>query len=149
MGWVYGRLSPWARKRLLAGLLTLLAVLLAVLPRFFHLGLWALASGVGAIGFLVYGPYSLLSGVLAVEVRGRGYAATVSGVVDGVGYLAGILSGVCFGKLLMLGGYSLGFKVMAVLTLLSALMCFLLYAKPPAPAAEPATPVIQPESNVT
>ena len=83
----------------------------------------------GAIGFLVYGPYSLLSGVLAVEVRGREYAATVAGLVDGVGYIAGFLSGVCFGKLLMTGGYRLGFQVMAALTLLSALTCFLLYAK--------------------
>jgi sugar phosphate permease len=130
MGWAYGRLSFNARKYLVAGLLALLAVLLAVLPSFFHLGLWALAAGVGAIGFLVYGPYSLPSGVLAVEVRGKEYAATVAGLVDGVGYLAGILSGVCFGKLLMVGGYALGFRVMSVLTLFSALMTFVLYAKP-------------------
>ena len=130
MGWIYGRLGVGARRGLLAGLLTLLAILLAVLPQFFHLGMWALGGGVGAIGFLVYGPYSLLSGVLSVEVRGKGYAATVAGLVDGVGYIAGFLSGVCFGKLLMAGGYRLGFQVMAALTLLSALTCFLLYAKP-------------------
>lgn len=130
MGWIYGRLGVSPRKWLLAGLLTLLAILLAVLPSFFHLGVWALTAGVGAIGFLVYGPYSLLSGVLAVEVRGKGYAATVAGLVDGVGYIAGFLSGVCFGKLLMIGGYRLGFQVMAGLTMVSALSCFLLYAKP-------------------
>jgi sugar phosphate permease len=138
MGWMYGRLGAGARKGLLAGLLTLLAVLLATLPRFFHLGMWALAGGVGLIGFLVYGPYSLLSGVLAVEVRGREYTATVAGLVDGVGYIAGFLSGICFGKLLMAGGYRLGFEVMAGLTLLSALTCFLLYAKPRTPALAPA-----------
>lgn len=144
MGWIYGRLGAGARKALLAGMLTLLAALLAVLPRFFHLGLWALAGGVGAIGFLVYGPYSLLSGVLAVEVRGREYAATVAGLVDGVGYIAGFLSGVCFGKLLMLGGYRLGFQVMAALTLLSALTCLLLYAKPP--PAPVCLPLLQDDS---
>jgi len=103
-----------------------------------------MAAGVGAIGFLVYGPYSLLSGVLAVEVRGGEFTATVAGLVDGVGYVAGFLSGVCFGKLLMLGGYTLGFQVMAALTLVSALTCFLLYAKPPpaliGPSVQPAGP---------
>lgn len=147
MGWVYGRIGTRARKGLLAGLLALLAVLLAVLPRFFHLGMWALAAGVGLIGFLVYGPYSLLSGVLAVEVRGRGYAATVAGLVDGIGYVAGFLSGIWFGKLLMIGGYRLGLEVMAALTLLSALSCFMLYAKPrtaadPAPVRDNACPIV-------
>jgi sugar phosphate permease len=144
MGWIYGRLSVAVRKGLLAGELGLLAVLLAALPRFFHLGPAAMAAGVGAIGFLVYGPYSLLSGVLAVEVRGREYTATVAGLVDGVGYIAGFLSGVCFGRILMLGGYTLGFQVMAALTLVSALTCFLLYSKQPptliGPSIGPANP---------
>ncbi len=144
MGWIYGRLSIAARRGLLAAELGLLALLLAALPKFFHLGPGVMAAGVGAIGFLVYGPYSLLSGVLAVEVRGGEFTATVAGLVDGVGYVAGFLSGVCFGKLLMLGGYTLGFQVMAALTLVSALTCFLLYAKPPpaliGPSVQPAGP---------
>jgi len=140
MGWIYGRLGVAARRGLLAALLTLLAALLALLPRFFHLGPGAMAVGVGAVGFLVYGPYSLLSGVLAVEVRGREYTATVAGLVDGVGYIAGFLSGVCFGKLLMLGGYRLGFQVMAALTLVSALTCFMLYSKRPPASLRAAVP---------
>ena len=56
MGWIYGRIGTGARKALLAGILTVLAALLAVLPGFFHLGLGTLSAGVGAIGFLVYGP---------------------------------------------------------------------------------------------
>ena len=71
-------------------------------------------------------------------MRGRDYAATVAGLVDGVGYIAGFLSGVCFGKVLMLGGYRLGFQVMAALTLVSALTCFLLYAKPTPAVVGPA-----------
>jgi sugar phosphate permease len=98
-----------------------------------------LAAGVGLIGFLVYGPYSLLGGVLSVEVRGKEFAATVSGLVDGTGYIAGILSGTVFGKLLMAGGYRLGFEAMAVLTLLAAVLCCFLYQKgapmPAVPAA--------------
>ena len=135
MGWVFGRLQPPARQRLLVAILVALAALLAALPTLFHFGIWALASGVGMIGFLVYGPYSLLAGVLSVEVRGKEFAATVSGLVDGVGYIAGFLSGIFFGKLLMMGGYRLGFEVMAGLTLVSALLCCFLYGKPPVPSA--------------
>jgi len=125
-GWIFGRLGPRGRRRFLVAGLLALTVLLVLLPELFHLGLWLLAAGVGLIGFLVYGPYSLLGGVLSVEVRGKSYAATVSGIVDGTGYIAGFLSGIFFGHLLMVGGYRLGFQAMAGLTLLSAgLSCFL------------------------
>ncbi len=129
MGWVFGRLQPRGRQRLLVVVLVLLAGLLASLPVLFHAGLWVLATGVGLIGFLVYGPYSLLGGVLSVEVRGKEFAATVSGVVDGTGYIAGFLSGMFFGRLLMLGGYRLGFEFMGGLTLVSAVLCCFLYGK--------------------
>ena len=89
----------------------------------------AMRTGVGVIGFLVYGPYSLLGGVLSVEVQGKEYAATVSGWVDGTGYIAGVVSGVVFGALLSLGGYRLGFAAMAMITLVSAGLCAFLYPK--------------------
>ena len=127
MGWVFGRLGPGGRQRLLVVILGTLTLLLGLLPQLFHFGLWVLAAGVGLIGFLVYGPYSLLGGVLSVEVRGKEFAATVSGLVDGTGYLAGIMSGTVFGKLLMMGGYRLGFEAMAGLTLIAAVLCCFLY----------------------
>jgi sugar phosphate permease len=130
MGWVFGRLQPLGRQWLLVLILGSLTLLLALLPELFHFGLWVLAVGVGLIGFLVYGPYSLLGGVLSVEVRGKEFAATVSGLVDGTGYFAGILSGTVFGKLLMIGGYRLGFEAMAGLTLVAAVLCCFLYRKP-------------------
>jgi sugar phosphate permease len=146
MGWIFGRLGPIARQRLLASVLGALALLLLALPSFFHLGNWLLAVGIGLIGFLVYGPYSLLAGVLAVEVRGKEFAATVSGLVDGAGYLAGFLSGMVFGKLLMSGGYRLGFEVMAGLTLISALLSCFLYggAESRGLAIHEATPGVTP-----
>ena len=129
-GWIFGRLQPAGRRRLLVAALVGLSLLLALLPALFHLGLWLLAVGVGLIGFLVYGPYSLLGGVLSVEVHGKGYAATVSGVVDGTGYIAGFFSGILFGRLLMAGGYRLGFEMMAGLTLVSAVLSCFLYTQP-------------------
>lgn len=140
MGWVFGRLQPAARQRLLVVILGSLTLLLAFLPEMFHFGLWVLGIGVGLIGFLVYGPYSLLGGVLSVEVRGKEFAATVSGLVDGTGYIAGVLSGIVFGKLLMVGGYHLGFEAMAGLTSISAVLCLFLY---PRPAVAPLVPVLK------
>ena len=107
-----------------------LSVTLLLLPTVARQGLWAAACVIGLVGFLVYGPYSLLAGVLAVEVRGRQYAATVAGLVDGTGYFAAVLSGAFFGRLLTLGGYNLGFQVMAILTLVSAVICLFLYRRP-------------------
>ncbi|HTL18613.1 MAG TPA: MFS transporter, partial [Patescibacteria group bacterium] len=129
MGWIFGRLQPAGRQRLLVVILGSLTLLLAMLPQLFHFGLWVLAAGVGVIGFLVYGPYSLLGGVLSVEVRGKEFAATVSGLVDGMGYFAGIMSGTMFGKILMHGGYRLGFQAMAGLTFIAAVLCCFLYRR--------------------
>lgn len=129
MGWVFGRLGRAGRRNLLVLTLAGLALFLVLMPMLFKGGLPALATGVGVIGFLVYGPYSLLGGVLSVEVQGKEYAATVSGWVDGTGYIAGVVSGVVFGALLSLGGYRLGFAAMAMITLVSAGLCAFLYPK--------------------
>ncbi len=77
---------------------------------------------VGAAGLLVYGPFSLLSGVLAIETGGAGLAATAAGIIDGVGYLSAILAGAALGRLLDIGGYPLGFRVLAVITGASAVL---------------------------
>jgi sugar phosphate permease len=82
---------------------------------------------VGLIGFLSYGPYSLLAGVLALEIRGKDFVATVAGLVDASGYLAGIFSGYFFGRILDYGGYSLGFHALGIVTALAAFLCLGLY----------------------
>jgi sugar phosphate permease len=76
------------------------------------------------IGFLSYGPYSLLAGVLAVEIGGKKGVGTVAGAVDSAGYVGPIFAGHWFGKLLDWGGYGLGFHALALLTLTSAVLCF-------------------------
>jgi len=129
LGWVYGRLSEPARRWLLFAILASLSLLLLGLPVAARVGVWAVSVTIGLVGFLVYGPYSLLAGVLAVEVRGRGFAATVAGLVDGTGYFAAVLSGSFFGWLLTQGGYPLGFQVMAAITLVSAVLCLFLYGR--------------------
>jgi sugar phosphate permease len=74
------------------------------------------------VGLLVYGPYSLLAGVLAVESGGAKMAATAAGIIDGVGYIAGALAGSTLGLLLDKGGYSLGFRALAGVTAVAAVI---------------------------
>lgn len=66
-----GRLSVRGRARLLAGSLFALCAVLLVLPRLVPLGLGFTVPAVGLIGFLSLGPYSLLAGYFAVQLRAR------------------------------------------------------------------------------
>ena len=128
LGWVFGRLTGKGRARLLVVILGLLAILLWNLPNFFKHGLWLVTASVGLIGFLSYGPYSLLAGILAVEIRGPAYVATVAGFVDGIGYVASILAGRQFGQIVDFGGYRLGFQVLAGIAAACALLSLFLYS---------------------
>jgi sugar phosphate permease len=121
-GIAYDRMHASNRRWLMVGTLALLAVVLAALPyvatKHPLAGMWFVA----AVGLLVYGPFSLLSGVIAVETGGERLAATAAGVIDGVGYLAGVLSGAALGGLLDVGGYRLGFGCLAGITAVAAIV---------------------------
>jgi len=123
LGWLLDRLSGYRRKWLLFSLLSTVAVLIFLLPALVHAGLWMAVTAIGLIGLLSYGPYSLLAGVLALEIRGKDFVATVAGLVDASGYLAGIVSGYVFGRILDHGGYTLGFHCLGVFTLVGAVLC--------------------------
>ncbi len=123
LGWLLDRLSGPQRKWLLFAVLMGVAGLIFALPSLVHHQLWMVIADIGLIGLLSYGPYSLLAGVLAFEVRGREFVASVSGFVDAAGYLAGIISGYVFGRILDYGGYHLGFHLLALTTVVGALLC--------------------------
>lgn len=48
---------------------------------------------VGLVGFLLLAPYSYLAGAISLDFGGKQASATACGVIDGVGYLGGILAG--------------------------------------------------------
>jgi sugar phosphate permease len=134
-GVAYDRVHASRRRWLIAGSLLLLAVVIGVLPAVASANLgWGTAL-VGVAGLLVYGPYSLLAGTLAVESGGADRAATAAGFIDGVGYVASILAGTALGGLLDLGGYRLGFGVLAAISAVSAVIGLALH---PGSAGRPA-----------
>jgi sugar phosphate permease len=113
----------------LFAILGCLAGLIYLLPLLVGGQLWITVAAIGLIGLLSYGPYSLLAGILAVEIHGKESVATVAGFVDASGYLAGIVSGYFFGKILDLGGYVLGFHFLGITTFIAALLCLGLYGR--------------------
>jgi sugar phosphate permease len=120
MGVAWDRVPRALRRWLITGILAALTAILLALPSIASSSPQAGAWAIGGIGLLVYGPYSLLAGVLAVESGGAELAGSASGIIDAVGYAAGVLSGEVLGRIIDAGGYRLGFSCLAVLAALSA-----------------------------
>jgi len=75
---------------------------------------------VGLVGFLVIGPYSYLAGAIALDFGGKHGSATSSGIIDGVGYLGGILAGESMARISVRFGWSGAFLALAGTALLSS-----------------------------
>jgi OPA family glycerol-3-phosphate transporter-like MFS transporter len=82
---------------------------------------------VALIGLLLIGPYSFLAGAIAMDFGGRQGSATASGLIDGVGYLGGVLAGDSFARLTSAFGWSGAFVILAAVCWISSIAA-LLYA---------------------
>ncbi|MBM3457477.1 MAG: MFS transporter, partial [Armatimonadetes bacterium] len=117
MGVLYDRLGPSARRWLITGILLLLSLTLFQLTTVTRASAGLALPLLAGVGLLLYGPYSVLGGVVAVESGGEELAATASGMADGVGYAATILAGVGAGWILDRGGYGMAFSILGGMTL--------------------------------
>lgn len=77
------------------------------------------------VGFLMTGPYSYFAGAIALDLGGKQGSATTSGIIDGVGYLGGILSGDTIARLSVAYGWHGAFTTLAVIVWLSSIVAFL------------------------
>src|SRR5262249_36036845 len=68
---------------------------------------------VAVIAFLLIGPYSFLAGAIAMDFGGRQGSATASGIIDGVGYLGGVLAGDSIARISIAFGWSGAFVALA------------------------------------
>ena len=75
----------------------------------------------GAVAFVLIGPYSFLAGAISLDFGGKRGSATAAGWIDGIGYIGGILAGEGIGKLSEQWGWSAAFEFLACVTGLS---CF-------------------------
>jgi sugar phosphate permease len=125
-GFLSDYLGPEGRNRiLLIGVcLTVLALLgLAEVsmhaPRFLPLAL------VSAVAFCLLGPYSYLAGAMSLDFGGKEGSATASGLIDGIGYLGGILSGNSMAHLAVTYGWQTMFLVLAAVAGLTSVVAAL------------------------
>jgi sugar phosphate permease len=78
------------------------------------------------VGFLLLGPYSYLAGAMSLDFGGKRGSATAAGIIDGVGYLAGWLSGDTVARITVAFGWKNAFLSLAGVALLTALVALVL-----------------------
>lgn len=123
------RLGPLGRGRILYAGLFLTAIALVVLAQIrTHTVAFIPVTLVALVAFLLIGPYSYLAGAMSLDFGGQKGCATASGVIDGVGYLAGVLSGSAMAKVEVTFGWQSMFLLLAAVALLSAFVAGLAVA---------------------
>ncbi|HTS26437.1 MAG TPA: MFS transporter [Bryobacteraceae bacterium] len=121
-GWLSDRLKGGGRAAimtvglLLAGM-TLLALGLGVVPA----TRTAVVTVVAAAALLILGPYSFLAGAISLDFGGKQGSGTASGLIDGIGYMGGVLSGSGMAQISVRYGWGGAFLILAVFALLSSL----------------------------
>ena len=122
-GWLSDRLGPTGRSLLMfLGLVGAALALLALTgvpsgPSASMLPVWLIAI----VAFGLLGPYSYLGGAFALDFGGKQASAASSGIIDGIGYLGGVLAGYAVARLAMALGWHGVFVTLAVVSAASAL----------------------------
>jgi sugar phosphate permease len=77
---------------------------------------------VSLIGFVMIGPYSFLAGAISLDFGGKRGSATASGIIDGIGYLGGVLAGKKVAELSNAFGWSGAFLALSGIAAASAVV---------------------------
>ncbi len=138
-GWGSDRLGPNARSLLLfLGLAaTAAALLLLTSLRPAAAGVVLPVAVIGLVAFCLLGPYSFLPGAFALDFGGKQAGAVASGLVDGTGYLGGVLAGTVMARIAVAFGWGGVFVTLAVVSGLAAVGAGYLYRLSVRPAAPP------------
>jgi OPA family glycerol-3-phosphate transporter-like MFS transporter len=79
------------------------------------------------VGFVMLGPYSYLGGAIALDLGGSAGSATASGIIDGIGYLGGVLSGDMMARISVSYGWRGAFLVLAAVSAISSVASALFF----------------------
>jgi sugar phosphate permease len=136
-GFLSDRLGANARALLLLLGLAATATALLVLTRLSpaSAGVLLPVAMIGLVAFCLLGPYSFLPGAFAMDFGGMRAAAAASGLVDGTGYLGGVLAGTVMARLAVAFGWGGVFTALASLCAVAALGAGYLYVLNARPAA--------------
>jgi sugar phosphate permease len=136
-GWASDRLGPNTRALLLVGGLAATAAALLLLTSMHAtlLGAVVPVMVIGLVAFCLLGPYSFLPGAFALDFGGKQAGAAASGLVDGTGYLGGVLAGWAMAQISVSYGWGGVFVTLAVVSGLAALGAGYLYVLTARPKA--------------
>jgi len=120
-GFLSDRLGKAGRAAIIFYGMLLSTVLLLVLA-FAEFGASKVApvALVTLVAFTMIGPYSYLAGAISLDFGGKQGSATASGLIDGAGYLGGVLAGNSFASVSVMWGWKGAFASLAVVALLSS-----------------------------
>jgi sugar phosphate permease len=121
-GWLSDRLGLNGRPLILfIGLAGTTAALLVLMSAHSSLsGSRLPLVAIGAIAFCLLGPYSYLGGAMALDFGGKQAGAVSSGIIDGVGYLGGVLAGDSVARISQMFGWHGVFMALAAVSALAA-----------------------------
>jgi sugar phosphate permease len=122
-GWLSDRLGLAGRSLLLlVGLCGTVGGLLVLMgARNLSVGVTLPLATIGVVAFCLLGPYSYLGGAFALDFGGKQASAASSGIIDGIGYLGGMLAGRTIGQLAVDFGWAQVFAALAAVSALAAL----------------------------
>jgi sugar phosphate permease len=129
-GWLSDLLGVNGRALLMfIGLTTATVALVALMsvPSNAGAALFPLLA-IGGVAFCLLGPYSYLGGAFALDFGGKQGSAVASGLIDGIGYIGGILAGTSVTQISSAYGWQGVFVALAIVTALAALASGVLYA---------------------
>ncbi len=121
-GYVSDKLYASRRFPITVIMLFALALVCLAQPLLSPLGLWANILGIGLIGLATYGPDSILSGAVAMDIGGKEGAATAAGFINGVGSMGQLLSPIVVAFVTDKYGWDSLFYLFVILALLAALL---------------------------
>ncbi|HEX9577605.1 MAG TPA: MFS transporter [Myxococcales bacterium] len=120
VGWISDRLFPGRRGAVAAVCTVALAASLALYGVVAPLGLWIQFAGMALVGFFLFGPDSLISGVAAQDLGGPLAAATVAGFINGCGSVGAIAQGALVAGVSNRFGWQAVFQALMVLAAISS-----------------------------
>jgi len=121
-GWLSDRLGVRGRSLVMfAGLAATAAALLGMTSLPATVPSIAPLIFIGIVAFCLLGPYSYLAGAFALDFGGRKASAAASGLIDGIGYLGGILAGDTVARIAVSFGWRGVFVSLAAVSAVSAL----------------------------
>ena len=120
VGWISDRLFPGRRGAIAAVCTVALAGALALYGQVAPLGLWTNFAAMALVGFFLFGPDALISGVAAQDLGGPLAAATVAGFINGCGSVGAIAQGALVAGVSSRFGWQAVFQALMLLAVVSS-----------------------------